>query len=162
MKSAITALACLLALMFGMMAVAQDDAIDIDTAAAAATLDDVDREGERCISTSRIRNTHVVDDKTILFYMNGGDVYRNTLRFDCPGLERADRFSYKVTAGRLCSVDSIRVLDNFGGGLAPGMSCGLTEFYAISEGEADFLRYGERNELQEEPEAVDVPDDEED
>jgi hypothetical protein len=162
MKSAITALACLLALMFGMTALAQDDAIDIDAAAAAATIDDVDREGERCINTSRIRNTHIVDDKTILFYMSGGDVYRNTLRFGCPGLERADRFSYKVTAGRLCSVDSIRVLDNFGGGLAPGMSCGLTEFYAISEGEADFLRYGERNELQEEPEAVDVPDDEED
>ncbi len=162
MKSAITALACLLALMFGMTAVAQDDAIDIDAAAAAATLDDVDREGERCISTSRIRNTHVVDDKTILFYMNGGDIYRNTLSFACPGLKRENRFSYKVSAGRLCGVDSIRVLENFGGSLGPGISCGLTEFYAISEDEADFLRYSERNELQDEPEAVDLPDDEED
>ena len=161
MKQAITVLACLLALMFGMTAVAQDDAIDIDTAAAAATLDDVDREGERCISTSRIRNTHVVDDKTILFYMNGGVIYRNTLRFACPGLKRENRFSYKVTAGRLCGVDSIRVLENFGGSLGPGISCGLTQFYGISADEADFLRYGERNELQDEPEAVELPDDEE-
>jgi len=162
MKTAITVLACLLALIFGMVAVAQDDAIDIDAAAAEATAGDVERESERCINTSRIRNTHVVDDKTILFYMRGGDVYRNTLRFDCPGLKRENRFSYRVTANRLCGVDSIRVLESFGGNLTPGVSCGLTEFYPISEDEADFLRYGERNELQEEPEAVDLPDDEED
>ncbi len=161
MKQAITALACLLALMFGMTAVAQDDAIDIDAVASAATVDDVDREGERCINTSRIRNTHVVDDKTILFYMRGGDIYRNTLRFACPGLKRENRFSYKVTANRLCGVDSIRVLENFGGSFTFGMSCGLTQFYGISADEADFLRYGERHELQEEPEAVDLPDDEE-
>ena len=162
MKQAITVLACLLTLMFRMTAVAQDDAIDIDAAVAAATVDDLDREGERCINTSRIRNSHVVDDKTILFYMHGGDVYRNTLRYNCPGLKRVNRFSYKVTANRLCGVDTITVLESFGGSFAPGISCGLAEFYAISEEEADFLRYGERNELQEEPEAVDLPDDEED
>ena len=118
------------------------------------------------VSAASIRpgsaNTHVVDDKTILFYMRGGDVYRNTLRFDCPGLKRENRFSYKVTASRLCGVDSIRVLESFGRNLTAGVSCGLTEFYPISEDEADFLRYGDRNELQEEPEAVDLPDDEED
>jgi len=162
MRHTITALACLLALMFRMTAVAQDDAIDIDAAAAAATVDDLDREGERCINTSRIRNSHVVDDKTILFYMRGGGVYRNTLRYNCNGLKRVNRFSYTVTTNRLCAVDSITVLVSFGGSVTPGISCGLSEFYAISEEEADFLRYGERNELQEEPEAVDLPDHEED
>ena len=132
MKPAITTLTCLLALMFGMVAVAQDDAIDIDTAAAAAAMgDDVDREGERCINTSQIRDTHIADDETILFYMRGGDVYRNTLRHNCPGLKRTGRFSYRVTVNRLCSVDSIRVLESFGGNFTPGMSCGLAEFYAI-------------------------------
>ncbi len=163
MKRALTALACtwltLGALTFAMTAVAQDDVAEAGTA-AEALVDDIDREGERCVSTTRLRNTHAVDDRTILFYMRGGDTYVNVLSHNCPGLKRQSRISYKVIAGRLCSVDVITVLESFGGGLEPGISCGLGQFYGISEDEARFLRYGERNEIQEEPEAVELPEDE--
>ncbi len=161
MKSALTALAytglTLGSLTFAMTAQAQDDAEEA-VSASEAFMEDIDREGERCISVSRLRSTHAVDDRTMLFYMRGGDTYLNVLSHNCPGLKRQNRISYKVIAGRLCSVDVITVLESFGGGLSPGISCGLGQFYGISEDEARFLRYGERSDIQDEPEAVDLPD----
>ena len=162
MKQALTTLAGLLALTIGMTVAAQDDAVESNADAAAAAIDDLDREGERCISVSRIRDTHVVDDKTVLFYMRGGsEIYRNELRYECRGLERENSFSYRVIANRLCSTDSIRVLRQFGSSLDAGISCGLGLFFPISEEEADFLRHGEVTEIQEEPEAVELPEDDE-
>lgn len=159
MKPALTASACTLltlaSLTLAMTAAAQDDAADAD---AAATADDIDREGERCISVSRLRTTYVVDDRTVLFYMRGGDIYRNVLRYDCPRLKLESRFSYRVFANRLCNVDTITVLERFGGSLSRGVSCGLGKFYGISESEADFMRYGERGAIQEEPESVEMPE----
>lgn len=99
----------------------------------------IDREGERCINTRNIRSTDVLDDRTILFRMRGRDYYVNYLRNDCPGLVREERFSYRTTGGRLCQVDTIRVLEQFGGFIQEGMSCGLGVFYPISEEEAEFL-----------------------
>ncbi|MEE8542676.1 MAG: hypothetical protein V3S94_02360 [Gammaproteobacteria bacterium] len=159
MRTVLTASACTLltlaSLTLAMTAAAQDDAADAD---AAATADDIDREGERCISVSRLRSTYVVDDRTVLFYMRGGDIYRNVLRYDCPRLKLESSFSYRVIANRLCNVDTITVIERFGGSLSSGVSCGLGKFYGISEGEADFLRYGERGDVQEEPEPVELPE----
>ncbi len=102
MKSALTALAytglTLGSLTFAMTVAAQDDAADPGTA-AEAMVDDIDREGERCISVSRLRSTHAVDDRTMLFYMRGGDTYLNVLSHNCPGLKRQNRISYKLIAG---------------------------------------------------------------
>jgi hypothetical protein len=151
MKQALTTMIGLVALVMGVMAVAQDDAIEGE---AAPYEDALDREGERCISPSVIRETHATDDETILFYMRGGKIYRNTLRYTCNGLERENRIAYSVTGNRLCNVDTIRVIQPFGG----GRFCGLGLFYPITEEEADFLRYGERNEMQDEPEAVEMPE----
>ena len=38
-----------------------------------------------------------------------------------------------------------------------GIRCGLGRFFQITDVEADFLRYGERSEMQEEPEVVELP-----
>ena len=99
----------------------------------------IDREGERCINTRNIRSTDVLDERTILFRMRGRDYYVNYLRNDCPGLVREERFSYRTTGGRLCQVDTIRVLEQFGGYIQEGMSCGLGVFYPITGEEAEFL-----------------------
>ena len=99
----------------------------------------IDREGERCINTRNIRNTDILDERTILFRMRGGDHYLNYLRSDCPGLLREERFSYRTTGGRLCRVDMIRVLEQFGGYIQEGMGCGLGVFYPITAEEAEFL-----------------------
>ncbi len=84
-------------------------------------------KGPSCIELSRIRESKVVDDRTIDFILRDGTVLRNTLPYACPqlGFERA--FSYSTSLSRLCSVDIITVI-NQGGGIRTGASCGLGSF----------------------------------
>lgn len=107
-------------------AVAQDDEV-------------IDRTPAECISLNRIRRTEVVDDRSILFYASGGRVYLNVLERDCPGLERNDRFMYKVVGSRLCDIDTITVLERFGGNFERGFTCRLGEFNPLSKIEAEDL-----------------------
>lgn len=79
----------------------------------------------QCVPLYMINQTRVLDDKTILFEMKNGDVWRNELPFACHGLKREDRFSYKTSTGQLCSMDIITVLPTMG---IPGPTCGLGEF----------------------------------
>lgn len=103
--------------------------------------DDIDPslEPEDCISIGSIRRTDIADDQNILFYVSGRQIYRNYLPRKCRGLKRADSFMYKTSLSRLCNVDTITVIDNFGVGLNQGRTCGLGMFYPISEEEADIL-----------------------
>src|SRR5512138_2689542 len=85
---------------------------------AGSTVTRADDEGtfnrtpKDCVITQSIARTDILDDQTIIFYMRGKNVaYRNYLPKKCPGLKRWDRFSYTVTAGRLCSIDMITVLE---------------------------------------------------
>jgi hypothetical protein len=86
-----------------------------------------------CIMPSRLRSTHVRDDRTIDFEMMGGDIYRNALPYSCPGLGFEEKFSYKLSTSQLCSVDIIHVLQSFGGGLSEGASCGLGKFQKMEK-----------------------------
>lgn len=90
-------------------------------------------EAVDCISTNRIRNSRVLDDRTIDFEMDGGVVYRNVLPFSCSGLGFEQRFSYRLSTPQLCSVDIITVLRTGGPGLMPGPSCGLGKFQKMSK-----------------------------
>lgn len=87
-----------------------------------------------CISITRIRSTDVVDDQTIDFEMAGGKTYRNTMPYSCPSLKFEDRFSYRLSGSQLCHVDTIRVLNNWGGGqLQEGTGCGLGKFQQVEK-----------------------------
>jgi hypothetical protein len=97
-------------------------------------------ETERCVNMHRIDRTEVINDRTIVFYMSGGDIYVNRLPHRCPGLRSRQAFMYKNTTNTLCNVDTIRVLDNFGGSLRPGVACGLGEFHPVSTGTVDQLK----------------------
>lgn len=92
-----------------------------------------------CIDLMQIDHTRVADDDTILFYMRGGDIYRNELPNRCPTLDFEERFMYRVTLNRLCDLDVVTVLDDFGFGFVPGPTCGLGKFSPISEEEAKAL-----------------------
>ena len=130
----------LLGLLIALPGFAQDG--ETEETAAERTLGDIeafDREPVRCIMPSRIDRTEVIDARTVVFHMRGRDAYVNRLRTDCPRLVREKRFSYDVRTNRLCSVDSITVLEWWGTGLSRGMSCGLGEFYPITEEEAELL-----------------------
>ena len=116
----------------------------------------VDREPTNCVTVNRIRRTDIINDNNILFYMNGGKIYRNYLPRKCPRLEREDAFTYDVRTNSLCNVDVIYVLERFGGSLRRGPGCGLGMFYEISEEEAERLKKPMDDRIEvEEPEPVD-------
>ncbi len=84
-----------------------------------------------CVTTRNIRDTDIVDDRTIDFKMAGGKIYRNTLSHSSPSLKIEDRFSYRISGSQLCNVDLIRVLEDWGGRFQEGASCGLGKFQPI-------------------------------
>ncbi len=100
--------------------------------------DDMVAVGEpiSCIMPSRVRSTDVLDDQTIDFKMNNGDIYRNTLPYKCPTLGFEEKFSYKLSTSQLCSVDIIYVLHNYGWGLTEGPGCGLGKFQKMEKAPA--------------------------
>ena len=83
---------------------------------APKELDKYQRTGEvkSCLRLHEISSTRILDSRHILFKARGGDTYLNKLPHRCGGLRRNDGFAYKVSGSRLCSVDTIEVLD-FGG-----------------------------------------------
>ncbi|SFR78286.1 hypothetical protein [Sphingomonas jatrophae] len=85
-----------------------------------------------CVQIRQIRDTRVRSDSVIDFVMNNNRVFRNTLPRSCPRLGFQRAFSYRTSLSQLCSVDIITVIDNVGGGLRPGPSCGLGKFQQVS------------------------------
>jgi len=79
-----------------------------------------DAKAERCILITRIANTHVLDDRRILFYMRGKKAYLNLLPHRCGGLGMQRRFMYETSQSQLCDLDTISVLYNRGGEFSRG------------------------------------------
>ncbi|MDX1404012.1 MAG: hypothetical protein R3192_05730 [Woeseiaceae bacterium] len=104
-----------------------------------------------CISVSRIRNTEVVDDLNVLFYMRGSRIYHNILPRRCPGLAREKRFSYRVSGSSLCHMDSIQVLYSYPGGFNDGPTCSLGYFQEITKEDAEGILEGTDDEPQPNP-----------
>jgi len=121
--------------------------------ASAAAQEDEEESDEplRCLSMNSIRSTVVVDDSRVLFFQARDRVFLNRLDRECLGLARSGTFSYKVQSGarhaRLCSTDSITVLETSGRGL----NCGLGLFEPLSSEEAESVVGGPN------PAAVAVP-----
>jgi hypothetical protein len=111
---------------------------------SASAQDDEEESDEplRCLSMNGIRSTVVVDDSRVLFFQARDRVFLNRLDRECLGLARSGTFSYKVQSGarhaRLCSTDSITVLETSGRGL----NCGLGLFEPLSQEEAESVLGG--------------------
>lgn len=108
----------------------------------SAAAQEPDPTMKSCVSLFRVDHTDVIDNQTILFYMKGGEIYRNSLPYDCPGLDYEDTFMYRVSLNQLCNVDVITVLQNAGFGLLPGASCGLGKFQSVNRETVDQLLSG--------------------
>jgi uncharacterized protein DUF6491 len=113
-------------------------------AAAAAALGQQDAEDkpfdrtpENCVTVQRIDHTDAIDDQTIIFRMRGDKVYRNTLPNKCPGLQRENRIAWQTSTSRLCNIDTITVLEDYGVGFRPGFTCRLGQFVPLSEAEVE-------------------------
>ncbi|HEX7063287.1 MAG TPA: hypothetical protein VF200_15045 [Woeseiaceae bacterium] len=129
MKPTLSALFALVVLAgFGAPAAAQDE-----------------EDGERnmdaihCVSIRGIDAIDIVDARNLVFRMRNGDVYRNRLPRQCPGLRRNGTLMYRSSVGQLCSIDIITVLENRSFGFFPGASCGLGMFEPITKDIADEL-----------------------
>src|SRR6185503_453820 len=118
-----------------------------------------DRTPENCVSVQRIDHTDAIDDQTIIFRMRGDRVYRNTLPSKCPGLQRENRIGWATSTSRLCDVDTITVLEDFGVGFRPGFTCRLGKFVPLSEAEVediDLRKKGEAGQRSIETSSVEV------
>ncbi|HEY2034538.1 MAG TPA: hypothetical protein VGH02_12705 [Rhizomicrobium sp.] len=71
-------------------------AVTAGLASLAQAQDTSASHGSVCLRSMDISNTTTPDDKTILFHMRGGKVYRNDLRGTCSGL-RFYGFEYTAT-----------------------------------------------------------------
>ncbi len=122
--------AAILPLLAAASAVGQDDGV-------------FDRTPRDCIVVQSIDDTDAVDDQNIIFHMRGNKVYRNHLPRKCPGLERENRIAFETRSSRLCSIDTITVLEDFGVGFRPGFTCRLGEFVPLSPAEIEELEFRE-------------------
>lgn len=84
-----------------------------------------------CIAISQIRESRVRSDSIIDFRTGGNKWYRNTLPNSCPSLGFEERFSYRTSLSQLCAVDTIAVLQQYGGHLQEGPRCGLGKFQPV-------------------------------
>jgi hypothetical protein len=96
-----------------------------------------DRTPRDCIVVSSIDETDALDDQNLIFRMRGNRVFRNHLPRRCPGLERENRIAYQTRGGRLCSIDTITVLEQQGVGFRNGFTCRLGEFVPMSPDEIE-------------------------
>ncbi len=123
-----------------------------------------DRTPRDCLITQSIDQTDAIDDQNIIFYMRGRKVYRNHLPRKCPGLERENRIAWQTHSSRLCSIDQITVLEDFGGTFRPGFTCRLGEFVPLSPAEVEeleFLKDGEAGQSSLETSEVELERDDE-
>jgi hypothetical protein len=102
--------------------------------------EDTQAESEHCIPLQQIRKLQVLDNRHIVFQMQMGKNYLNTLPRACPGLRRDKPVMYKTSITQLCSLDIINVLESYGGGYQAGAGCGLGVFTPASDGDIKALK----------------------
>jgi hypothetical protein len=96
----------------------------LGSAPASAAREPVDREAELaraignrvagepvdCIDLHRIRSSRVIDD-TAIVYDAGGTLYVNRPRAGAESLNRWDTLVTRTPSTRLCSIDTVRLVD---------------------------------------------------
>jgi len=87
-------------------------------------------EIRKCLPAHDIRETRVLDDRTILFRAHVSDYYLNRLPRECPELKLEGRFAYELRGtDDLCDIDTITVLNSSG----TGPACLLGKFEALKK-----------------------------
>ena len=84
----------------------------------------------RCLKIAWIYKTIVFDNRTILFRMRDGSIWRNRLPMHCTGLAFQRGFAYEISIPKVCDSDLIRVL----GPTSTVCKLGDFEPYAPSDG----------------------------
>ena len=108
-----------------------DPAARADADAARTPAVKVLGTGQNCINRSQVRATVVRTDQVIDFEMNGGKVYRSTLKNRCPGLGWDRAITYETSVDQLCTQQIVYSLTNIGGVPQRGAGCSLGEFVPV-------------------------------
>ena len=88
-------------------------------------------ERVRCLSTSRIENTKIIDDQHILFHTAGHETFINRLPRRCRGLQVQGGFTYTLRGlDKLCDVDVVTPVET---GAVPSGPCPLGQFDRVTK-----------------------------
>ncbi|HEY8950503.1 MAG TPA: hypothetical protein VIM56_16585 [Rhizomicrobium sp.] len=61
------------------------------------------QNGKICLRSDHIQHKIVLDNRTILFRMDGGTAWKNTLQKTCPGLTLASGFAMAARTNYICA-----------------------------------------------------------
>lgn len=87
-----------------------------------------------CVPMRSLRQSIILDNRTIFFEVSGRRGFMNRLPNECPGLLREQRFAYANSFGSLCRAQIITILDSFG---RTWGSCALGDFEEWEKKEKD-------------------------
>ncbi len=97
-------------------------ALGLSSLLLAGARSDPAKGNDICLDADHIDHTAVLDDQTVLFYMRGGKIWKNTLQRQCPSLKFERAFSEDIRGDEVCSNrQMIQVLQT-------GASCSLGAF----------------------------------
>jgi len=83
------------------------------------------QHGKVCLRSDHIQHKIVLDNRTILFRMDGGAAWKNTLQKTCPGLALASGFAMAARTNYICANQQpIRVI-------GAGNTCYLGDFTQV-------------------------------
>ena len=103
-------------------------------------------ETKRCLSDFEYNQVEVLDEQHILFRNSpGDDLWLNTLRARCPGLNRNDTLLFEKRSNRLCNLDRAEVVQRFLFWQRTGPVCSLGEFHQLTEAQAELIREATRS-----------------
>ena len=103
-------------------------------------------DDERCISTSRVREVEVLDDRHVAFQVRQNEFYLVQFNHRCPGLRRGRPVMYESKGSRLCQHDALRTLYSAGPGrYDPGMKCFIPGFQSVTREQLEGIKVLLRN-----------------
>jgi hypothetical protein len=109
-------------------------------ATTAAAADAPQPKALHCVDLSRIKQTEILDDQHMLFRMNDGKQYLNTLPHRCPGMRKDQPYLVRTIGDRLCDLDLVTMLDTAPFGFMPGASCGLSKFEPVTNEQIEMVK----------------------
>jgi hypothetical protein len=100
----------------------------------------------KCISSQKIEHTEPLNDRYIVFHLNGKELWLVQLPVRCPGMTATSTLSFEKDQNRLCEWDSVRTVNEDGiGGFRLGPKCNLPKFEPVSVEQVDMLKQHIRN-----------------
>src|SRR5258707_6148556 len=95
----------------------------LSVAARADTTDTLAKDV--CIMGTSVVGTTVLDNRTVLFRMNDGTVWRNTLKAECPNLKFEQGFTQVIRGDEICANEQVITV------LRRGTPCQLGDFTRV-------------------------------